>query len=100
MVMTRVLIMRDDGSPDYVSGSILAVLITMTCAYDAALLGRPWAFGARLPFLTTWPVSTPLYLIRSRGWWGCILLLIHVALTVALVVAIAVVVGVAHLMGR
>jgi hypothetical protein len=100
MVMTRVLIMRDDASTDYVSGSILAVLITMACAYDAALLRRPWAFGARFPFLSTWPVSTPLYIIRSRGSWGCVVLLIHAALLVAIVVAIAIVVGVAHLMGR
>ena len=78
----------------------VGVLVTMTCVFDAAALGRPWAFGARLPFLIVWPFTMPLYIIRSRGWWGCVLLLIHVALLVAILVAVVVVVGLAHLLGR
>ena len=99
MVLTRVGIVRKVVSTDYVSGSILAVLVTMTCAYDAAVLRRPWAFGARFAFLSTWPVATPLYILRSRGWWGCVVLLIHGSVLIAIVIAVAVVVGVAHLLG-
>jgi hypothetical protein len=42
----------------------------------------------------------PLYVIRSRGWRGCVVLLIHGFLVLAIVVAVAVVIGLAHFLGR
>lgn len=100
MTLTHAGIGRQGGSADYLFGSALAVLITMTCAYDASVLGRPWAIGVRLPFLIVWPVAMPLYLIRSRGWRGCLMLLIHVIVLAGIVVAVAIMAGLAQIFSR
>ncbi len=68
-----------ESAVDGLIGSTIVVLITMTCAYDAAVLGRPWALGARFPFLIFWPAALPAYVVCSRGWWGCVVMLIHAA---------------------
>jgi len=98
--ITHTFVAQRNIANDYFYETTLAVLVTMTCAYDAAVRGRPWAFGARLPFLVVWPVATPLYIIRSRGWWGCVLLLIHLAALFAIVIALAIVAVLAGLVGR
>jgi hypothetical protein len=71
----------------------------MVCASDAAVLGKPWAFGVRLPFLILWPVTTPLYVVRSRGWWGCVLLMIHGSLLFAISFAVAIIAVLARFLG-
>lgn len=100
ITLTRTLVAPRDVLNDYLLGTTLAVLVTMTCVYDAAVRGRPWAFGARFPFLVVWPVATPLYVIRSRGWWGLVVLLIHFAVLFAIVFALAIVAVVTGLVGR
>jgi hypothetical protein len=96
MVAARTVIIHGGSLTDQLFGSILAVLVTMTCVYDAAVLRRPWAYGVRLPFLIFWPLAVPLYVVRSRGWRGCAVVLIHGSVLIAILIAfgiIAVVVG-------
>jgi hypothetical protein len=100
MAMTGDLVINRGVLRDYLFGTTLALTVTMTCVYDAAVLGRPWANGARLPFLVVWPIALPAYCIRSRGWWGCVVLLIHVSLVIAIVVAISIIVVVVQALGQ
>jgi hypothetical protein len=79
MAVAHFAFVRRESTTDGLISSTIAVLIAMTCAYDAAVLGRPWAMGERFAFAIVWPVALPIYIIRSRGWWGCALLLIHAA---------------------
>jgi hypothetical protein len=73
------LLERRAGFQDNVIGMTLGALVTMACAYDAAVLLRPWALGLRFAFLVFWPVALPLYILRTRGWWGALLLFLHFA---------------------
>ena len=100
MVVTRSLIVQNDDWILRLFATILAVLVTMACVYDAAVRRCPWAFGVRFPFLAVWPLSMPLYVVRSRGWWGCVLLLIHVSVLLAILVVYGVIVVVTQIAGR
>lgn len=77
MAVARAVIVGKESAGDALVGATLAVLITMICVYDAAVLGRPWAMGVRFSFLIFWPLAVPVYIIRSRGWWGCVVILLH-----------------------
>ncbi len=79
MAVTHFAVVRRESTTDGLISSTIAVLIAMTCAYDAAVLGRSWAMGERFAFTIVWPVALPIYIVSSRGWWGCALLLIHAA---------------------
>src|SRR5262245_16601103 len=69
-VMFRAFLVRQEGLSDSLFATALAVFVTMACVADAGVLGRPMAFEVRFPFAATWPVALPIYLLRSRGWWG------------------------------
>jgi len=69
-VIFRAFFVRQEGLSDYLFATALAVFVTMACVADAAVLGRPIAFEVRFPFAMTWPAALPIYLLRSRGWWG------------------------------
>src|SRR5690242_15521817 len=74
-VMIRTMSVPQGSGSDPLFGTALAVFVTMACVADSAALGRPIAFEVRLPFAVTWPVTLPIYLLRSRGWWGVLILL-------------------------
>ncbi len=65
---------------DYLFGTCLAIFVTMACVADSAVLGRAIPFEVRLPFSVTWGASMPIYLLRARGWWGALFLLVHLGL--------------------
>jgi len=69
-VMFRAFLVRQEGLSDYLFSTSFAVFVTMACVADAAVLGQPIAFEVRFPFAMTWPAALPIYLLRSRGWWG------------------------------
>ena len=100
MFVTRLLIVPNDDSIHHLFGAAVGVLVTMACVYDAAVLGCPWSLGVRLPFLVVWPVAMPLYIVRSRGWWGCLLLLIHGSVLLATIFNYGVIVVVMQIAGR
>jgi hypothetical protein len=100
IALTRSMIVLKDDALNSLFAATVGVLVTMACVFDAAVLDRPWAFGVRLPFLIVWPFATPLYIIRSRGWRGCVILLIHACFLFAMIVAAGVVVGLMQLLGR
>ena len=72
-------------------GATLAVLVTMTCVADSAVRGSPLVLGERLPYLIAWPIVVPLYTIATRGWWGLIVLSLHLGLLIAVLIVCAVV---------
>jgi hypothetical protein len=74
-VMFRAALVGQEVLSDYLFATSLAVFVTMACVADSAMLGRPIAFEVRFPFAATWPVALPIYLLRSRGWWGVAVLL-------------------------
>ncbi len=74
---------------DVIFGAILSIFVTMACVADSAVLGRAIPFEVRLPFSVTWAASMPIYLLRSRGWWGLLFLLTHVALLSTALTAVA-----------
>ena len=75
---------------DAVFGPILAILVTMACVADSMVLGCPIVHGARFPFMAIWPAAAPIYLLRSRGWWGLVVLFIHLGILLGVVVACAI----------
>jgi hypothetical protein len=100
IAVTRSVIVLREDIIHHLFAATVGVLVTMACVFDAAVRRQPWAFGVRFPFLISWPVAMPLYIIRSRGWWGCVVLLIHVSVLIAIGISFAVVAGLAHLLGR
>ena len=91
MAVVHAVLVRQQNPAEVFVSITLVTMITMTCAYDAAVRGRPWAMGERFSFAAFWPVALPGYVIYSRGWWGSALLLIHVAVLTLLACAIAIV---------
>jgi hypothetical protein len=100
IVLLRVIFVPPSKSADFLSGFVLAFLITMVCVYDAAAVGQPWAFGERLPFLILWPVAVPIYVVRSRGWWGCVLLMIHGSVLFSVSFAVAITAVLVRFLGK
>ncbi|MBI3866765.1 MAG: hypothetical protein HY290_33205 [Planctomycetia bacterium] len=100
MAVVRTPFAGDNRPVDFLFGTALAVMVTMTCVFDGAVLNRPWAMGVRFPFLIVWPIALPLYIIRSRGWWGCALLLIHAVALFFVVAVIAIITFVMQGVGR
>ena len=78
-LMIRAMSAPQGTQSDPLFATALAVFVTMACVADSAALGRPIAFEVRLPFAVMWPVTMPIYLIRARGWWGVLILLMIVA---------------------
>jgi hypothetical protein len=79
VLVTHNLIAGQERLLDYGIGTALAIAVTMACVYDAAVLGQPWSMGIRFAFLIFWPVALPLYILRTRGWWGAFILFLHFA---------------------
>lgn len=75
---------------DSAFGTLLAISVTMACVADSAALGRPMVHGARFPFLVVWPLTVPVYVLRSRGWWGIAVLIMHMAILFGHVLACAI----------
>ena len=71
-------------------GTILAIVVTMACVADSVVIGRPIVHGARFPFMAIWPAAAPIYILRSRGWWGVVVLFIHLAILLGVLVACAI----------
>src|SRR5438874_13525186 len=86
MAVARTAVVGRETSPDFLVGTTLAFLVTMTCVADAGARGRPMPLGVRFPFMIVWPIATPVYVLRSRGWWGLLIIIIHAAVLVAALV--------------
>ncbi len=92
-LMFRAPFVHQEALSDYLFATSLAVFVTMACVADSAVLGRPIAFEVRLPFAITWPAALPIYLLRSRGWWGLAILLTILGVLIGTAIA-CVVIGV------
>jgi hypothetical protein len=90
-VMIRASTAYQQRASDFLFGTALAVFVTMACVADSAVLGRPIAFEVRLPFAITWPAALPVYMLRSRGWWGGIILLAMLGILIGTAIGCAVI---------
>jgi hypothetical protein len=88
-VVIRAPIVPQGSASDPLFSTALAVFVTMACVADSAVLKRPIAFEVRMPFAVTWPASLPIYLLRSRGWWGGAVLLALLGSLIVLSIACA-----------
>ena len=81
-VMFRAGFAPQEAASDILYAFALAVFVTMAGVADSAMLGRPIAFEVRFPFAITWPAALPIYLLRSRGWWGVVVVLAILGLVI------------------
>lgn len=58
---------------------LVASVVTTWCAVDARSRGKPIVPVLQMLLLFTWPITAPIYLIRSRGWLGLAIAIAHSA---------------------
>ena len=90
----RAVLVSQATASDYFVGACLAVFVTMACVADSAVQGRAIPFEVRLPFSVTWGASLPIYLLRARGWWGALFLLVHLGLLIWVIITCAIANGI------
>ena len=78
----------ESGPTDLLIRLMVPLMMARTCAVDARLMGKPIHLLRQWHILLAWPVALPICLVRSRGWRGLGLLVVH---SIAVLVVIAIV---------
>jgi len=83
--------LQKETASGYLFSTSIAIFVTMACVADSAIMGRSIPFEVRLPFTVTWIASMPIYLLRSRGWWGALYLFVFLGSLIGVGIACAVI---------
>lgn len=76
----------------WLNALLAASAVTTWCVVDAKHQGQRIVQVLQVLLFFTWPVGAPVYLVRSRGWFGAFLAIVH-SLGLAFTYAIASLLG-------